>query len=181
MHFWNIKHNEWSLKCMKWTGECLPTPPQLCPTGLGMCLPDVLAWLPQATGRNLSPQAGRAITAMLDLLPCLCAGKAIWRFGRERGIQNTSLQVRSAVVFALGAGLGFAMGTGRSSRFRSEAQPCLWLTEIRALLQICIKLVTIRCSFVSRSAAENTSHQEAIWGNLGERATNGFTCNTMLS
>lgn len=181
MLFWNIKHNEWSLKRMKWTGKCLPTPPQLCPTDLGMCFPDVLAQLPWARGRNWSPQAGRALTAMLDLIPCLCAGRAICRFGREREIQNTSFQVRSAVGFALGAGLGFAMGTGRSSRFRSEAQPCLWLKEIRALLQICMKLVTIRCSFASRSAAENTSHQEAIWGSLGGKATNGFACNTVCS
>lgn len=151
------------------------------PTDLGMCLPDVLAWLPWATGRNLSPQAGRAITAMLDLIPCLCAGKAIWGFGVERGIQNTSFQVRSAVVFALGAGLGFAMGTGRSSRFTSGAQPCSWLTEIRALLQFSVKLVTIRWYSASRSAAENTSHQEAIWGNLGKRATNSFACNTTCS
>lgn len=113
--------------------------------------------------------------------PCLCVGKAIWSFGRERGVQNTSFQVRSAVVFALGAGLDFAMGTGRSSRFRSEAQPCSWLTEIRALLQICMKLVTIRCSSTSISAAENTSHQEVIWGNLGKRASNSFACNTMCS
>lgn len=152
------------------------------PHGSGdVCLPDVLAWPLWAMGKNLSPQAGRAITAMLDLIPCLCAGKAIWRFGRERGIQNSLFQVRSAAVFALGAGLGFAMGTGRSSGFRSEAQPCWWLTEIRAPLRICMKLVTIRCSSASRSAAENTSHQEAIWGNLGEKATNGFACNTVHS
>lgn len=97
---------------------------------------------------------------MLDLNPCLCAEKAIWRFGAERGIQNASFQVRSAVVFALGAGLAFAMQTARSSRFRNEAQPCSRLTEIKALLQICMKLVTIRCSPASRSAAENTPHQE---------------------
>lgn len=151
------------------------------PTDLGMCLPDVLAWLPQGTGRNLSAQAGRAITAMLDLIPCLCAGKAIWRFHMEQGIQNSSFQVRSAAVFALGAVLGFAMGTSRSTSFRSEAQPCSWLTEIRVLLQICIKLVTIRCSSASRSAAENTSHQEVIWGNLGKTATNSFAWNTMNS
>lgn len=152
------------------------------PTDLGdVCLPNVLAQLPWAMGRNLSPQAGRAITAMLDLIPCLCAGKAIWRFGGQRGIQNASFQVRSAVVFALGAGLGFAMGTARSSRFRNEAQPCSCLTEIKALLQICMKLVTIRCSSASRSAAENTSHQEVIWGNLGKRVTNSFACDTMCS
>lgn len=131
-------------------------------------------------GQEFVTTGWQSYRSNLDLIPASVLGRQSGVLV-ERGVQKASFQVRSAVVFALGAGLDFAMGTGRSSRFRSEAQPCSWLTEIRALLQICMKLVTIRCSSTSRSAAENTYHQEVIWGNLGKRASNSFASNTMCS
>lgn len=178
----NIKHNEWSLKSTKWTGECLPTPPQLCPHTSGGCVsPRCAGTASLSHGQEFITTGWQSYHSSAGSHPlplCWEGNLEVWR--RERDSEHlVSGEICSCV--ALGAGLSFAMGTGRSSTFRSEAQPCSWLTEIRALLQICMKLVTIKCSSASRSSAENISHQEVIWGNLGKRATNSFACNTMCS
>lgn len=146
------------------------------PTDLGMCLPDVLSHGQEFVTRGWQSYHSNSGSHPLPL--CWEGNLGVWC--RERDPEHlVSGEICSCVC--LGSWAWFAMGTGRSRGFRSEAQPCSWLAEIKDLLQICVKSVTIRCSSTSRSAAENTSHQEVIWGNLGKRATNRFACNTMCS
>lgn len=98
-----------------------------------------------------------------------------------RGIQTALFQKSSAGCVGVGSCAWFYHGN--SQKKQQVQERCMGLLvaecEHRALLQICVKLISTRCSPASRSAAENKSHQEVILGNVGKGAVNSFPCSRM--
>jgi len=71
-------------------------------------------------GKNFSTQAGRAITVRLDLILYLCAGKGIWRFAGERGLQNASFQASSAGCVCVGSCAWFYHGNRQKQQVQES-------------------------------------------------------------